>query len=118
MSSPRIRRLWRGKCVGCPNPVGRFNACDILELQSADLAPELRIDAITGVDDDDTAWQARFARPLNLLQCDLWFCLKFYILRYARCSNDWCCAAVRVGAVNAAMGSTLLRWDGNNKPVQ
>src|SRR5215471_4630329 len=35
-----------------------------------------------------------------------------------KCSNDWCCAAVRVGAVNAAMGSTLLRWDGNNKPVQ
>ena len=35
-----------------------------------------------------------------------------------KCSNDWCCAAVRAGAVRAAIGSTLLRSPGSIKPVQ
>jgi hypothetical protein len=30
-----------------------------------------------------------------------------------RCNNDWCCTAVRAGAVRAAIGSTLLRSPGN-----
>ena len=33
-------------------------------------------------------------------------------------SNDWCCAAVRAGAVRAAIGSTLLRSPGSISPVQ
>jgi hypothetical protein len=35
-----------------------------------------------------------------------------------KCSNDWCCAAVRDGAVLAAIGSTLLRSPGSISPVQ
>src|ERR1700681_375715 len=35
-----------------------------------------------------------------------------------KCSNDWCCAAVRAGAVFAAIGSTLLRSPGSIRPVQ
>jgi hypothetical protein len=35
-----------------------------------------------------------------------------------KCSSDWCCAAVRPGAVFAAIGSTLLRSPGNISPVQ
>ena len=35
-----------------------------------------------------------------------------------KCSSDWCFAAVREGAVSAAMGSTLLRSPGNSRPVQ
>ena len=35
-----------------------------------------------------------------------------------KCSNDWCCAAVRPGAVFAAIGSTLLRSPGSISPVQ
>jgi hypothetical protein len=35
-----------------------------------------------------------------------------------KCSSDWCWAAVRAGAVRAAIGSTLLRSPGNIKPVQ
>ena len=35
-----------------------------------------------------------------------------------KCSSDWCCAAVRAGAVIAAIGSTLLRSPGSIKPVQ
>jgi hypothetical protein len=35
-----------------------------------------------------------------------------------KCSSDWCCAAVRAGAVFAAIGSTLLRSPGNISPVQ
>ena len=35
-----------------------------------------------------------------------------------KCSNDWCCAAVRAGAVLAAIGSTLLRSPGSIRPVQ
>jgi hypothetical protein len=35
-----------------------------------------------------------------------------------KCSNDWCFAAVRAGAVSAAIGSTLLRSPGSSSPVQ
>ena len=35
-----------------------------------------------------------------------------------KCSNDWCWAAARPGAVNAAIGSTLLRSHGIIKPMQ
>jgi len=35
-----------------------------------------------------------------------------------KCSNDWCCAAVRPGAVTAAIGSTLLRSHGIISPLQ
>jgi hypothetical protein len=35
-----------------------------------------------------------------------------------KCSSDWCCAAVRDGAVTAAIGSTLLRAHGIIRPVQ
>jgi hypothetical protein len=35
-----------------------------------------------------------------------------------KCSSDWCCAAVRSGAVIAAIGSTLLRSHGIIKPRQ
>jgi hypothetical protein len=35
-----------------------------------------------------------------------------------KCSSDWCFAAVRAGAVNAAIGSTLLRSPDNSKPAQ
>ena len=35
-----------------------------------------------------------------------------------KCSSDWCCAAVRAGAVTAAIGSTLLRSPGSISPVQ
>jgi hypothetical protein len=35
-----------------------------------------------------------------------------------KCSNAWCCAAVRAGAVFAAIGSTLLRSPGSISPVQ
>jgi hypothetical protein len=35
-----------------------------------------------------------------------------------KCSSDWCCAAVRSGAVTAAIGSTLLRSHGIIKPRQ
>jgi hypothetical protein len=35
-----------------------------------------------------------------------------------KCSSDWCCAAVRAGAVRAAIGSTLLRSPGRMSPVQ
>ena len=35
-----------------------------------------------------------------------------------KCSIDWCWAAVRSGAVRAAIGSTLLRSAGINSPVQ
>jgi hypothetical protein len=30
-----------------------------------------------------------------------------------KCNSDWCCAAVRAGAVTAAIGSTLLRSHGS-----
>src|SRR5262249_29406027 len=84
MSSARIRRLWRGKHVWRPNSVCRFYAGDILELQSTDLVPEPRLDAVAGVDDNDTAWQARLAGPFDLLQRDLWFCLEFYVFGHTR----------------------------------
>jgi hypothetical protein len=35
-----------------------------------------------------------------------------------KCNSDWCCAAVRAGAVTAAIGSTLLRSHGSISPVQ
>ena len=35
-----------------------------------------------------------------------------------KCSNDWCCADTRDGAVTAASGSTLLRSAGVSRPVQ
>ena len=35
-----------------------------------------------------------------------------------KCSSDWCCAAVRSGAVTAAIGSTHLRSHGIIKPRQ
>jgi hypothetical protein len=35
-----------------------------------------------------------------------------------KCSSDWCCAAVRAGAVSAAIGSTLLRSHGIINPMQ
>jgi hypothetical protein len=35
-----------------------------------------------------------------------------------KCKSDWCCAAVRSGAVIAAIGSTLLRSAGISSPVQ
>jgi hypothetical protein len=35
-----------------------------------------------------------------------------------KCSSDWCWAAVRSGAVMAAIGSTLLRSAGISSPVQ
>src|SRR5918912_3205499 len=35
-----------------------------------------------------------------------------------KCSNDWCWAATREGAVTAAIGSTLLRSAGMSSPVQ
>ena len=35
-----------------------------------------------------------------------------------KCSSDLCCAAVREGAVTAAIGSTLLRSHGSISPVQ
>jgi hypothetical protein len=35
-----------------------------------------------------------------------------------KCSNDWCLAETRAGAVTAAIGSTLLRSPGINKPRQ
>jgi hypothetical protein len=35
-----------------------------------------------------------------------------------KCKSDWCCAAVRSGAVIAASGSTLLRPAGIIRPVQ
>jgi len=35
-----------------------------------------------------------------------------------KCNSDWCCAAVRAGAVLAAIGSTLLRSPGRISPVQ
>jgi len=35
-----------------------------------------------------------------------------------KCKSDWCCAAVRSGAVTAANGSTLLRSHGISSPRQ
>ena len=35
-----------------------------------------------------------------------------------KCNSDWCCAAVRSGAVTAAIGSTLLRSQGSISPRQ
>jgi hypothetical protein len=35
-----------------------------------------------------------------------------------KCSNDWCWAAVRSGAVTAAIGSTLLRLPGMTSPTR
>ena len=35
-----------------------------------------------------------------------------------KCSSDWCWAAVRSGAVTAAIGSTLLRSPGSIRPRQ
>ena len=35
-----------------------------------------------------------------------------------KCSNDWCLAETRAGAVTAAIGSTLLRSPGINNPKQ
>jgi hypothetical protein len=35
-----------------------------------------------------------------------------------KCSSDWCCAAVRSGAVSAAIGSTLFLSAGISRPVQ
>jgi hypothetical protein len=35
-----------------------------------------------------------------------------------KCNSDWCCAAVRSGAVTAAIGSTLLRSQGIIRPRQ
>jgi hypothetical protein len=35
-----------------------------------------------------------------------------------KCSNDWCWAETRAGAVTAAIGSTLLRSPGSSKPRQ
>ena len=35
-----------------------------------------------------------------------------------KCSSDWCCAAVRSGAVTAASGSTLLRPSVDSRPIQ
>src|SRR5689334_1011453 len=84
MASARIRRPWRGKHAWRPNSVCRFYAGDILELQSADFVPEPRLNAVAGVDDHDTAWQARRAGPFDLLQRDLWFCLEFYVFGYTR----------------------------------
>src|SRR5215831_2055920 len=84
MSSARLHRPWRGQHVRRPNSVCRFYAGDILELQSTDFVPELRLDAVAGVDDDDTAWQARLTGPFDLLQRDLWFCLEFYVFGHTR----------------------------------
>src|SRR5215470_19033437 len=84
MSTVRIRRLWRDQHVRRPNSVCRFYAGHILEFQSADFIPELGVDAVAGVDDNDTAWQARLAGPFDLLQRDLWFCLEFYIFGHTR----------------------------------
>src|SRR3954454_20039983 len=33
-----------------------------------------------------------------------------------KCSNDWCLAETRVGAVTAAIGSTRFAWAGNRHP--
>jgi hypothetical protein len=38
--------------------------------------------------------------------------------RLKNCKSDWCCAAVRSGAVTAAIGSTLLRSHGSIRPTQ
>src|SRR6516165_11434188 len=84
MSSARICRLWRDKHVRRPNSVCHSDAGDILELQSADFVPELRLDTVAGVDDNDTAWQARLAGPFDLLQCNLWFCPEFYVFGHTR----------------------------------
>src|SRR5262249_8415595 len=84
MFSARLRRLWRGQHVRRPSSVCRFYAGDILELQSADFVPELRLYTVAGVDDDDTAWQARLTGPFDLLQRDLWFCLEFYVFGHTR----------------------------------
>ena len=35
-----------------------------------------------------------------------------------KCNSFWCCADVRVGAVRAAIGSTLLRSPGSISPTQ
>src|SRR3974390_1794873 len=84
MFSARLHRLWRGKHGRRPNSVCRSYAGDILELQSTDFVPELRLNAVAGVDDDDAAWQARRAGPFDLLQRDLWFCLEFYVCGHTR----------------------------------
>ena len=65
-SAARIRQLRHGKCVRRPNGRRRFHAGDILEIESADLAPELRLDAIAGVNYDDTTWQIRLTSPFDL----------------------------------------------------
>src|ERR1700736_4635768 len=84
MSSARLRSLWRGKHVRHPNSVCRFYAGHILEFQCADFVPELRLDAVACIDDNHTAWQALLAGPSDLLQCDLWFCLEFYVFGHTR----------------------------------